>query len=304
MKLLFGFLLLLSIVLFLLMQWGGVLTGAAKNGQMLAELNPEKIILLDKPASAVPAAQSAVAASATAAVSTPVMLAPIVAGASASFAASAPLPASVPATVPGPAKAASSAPPAASAILPSPAPAKVAVSTHPAVSAPATVRMPAAVAKAAAKTCMEWGEFSGADLTRTTKSLSAMNLGERLVRRTVEYSSGYWVYMPPLKNKAAVNRKVAQLKALGVEDYYVVQEPPKMVNVISLGVFKTREAAKNFLASLQKKGVHSATMGERKRKLKFVVFEIKHIDAEAAARLSKLQKEFPYSELKAVSCNK
>lgn len=287
MRLLFGFLLSLSVVLFVLMQWGGALTGAAKNGQILAELNPEKIILLDKPgagqlpASAVLAVvQSAVAASAPAAISMPATPVP---------AASAPMPASAPAeTVASP-------PPPASAPLPAPAPAPAPPSVN--------AQGPAQALKGTVNACMKWGEFSGADLAHTMKSLSAMNLGERLAQRTVEYTSAYWVYIPQLKSKAAVNSKIAQIKALGVADYFVVHEPPKLVNVISLGVFKTREAANNYLASLQKKGVRSAIVGERKRRLKFVVFEFKRIDTGVAARLSSLQKEFPYSELKTVPCN-
>lgn len=287
MRFLFGILLLLSIGLFVLMQWGGELTGEGKNGQMLAELNPEKIILLDVPAhrplsgSAVLPARPAVAVVVPA--SAP--LAPAVA-ASAPLSVAVPLPASAPADT---------AESAVSAAKPKPASAKAVVSAAPVASVPPP--------KIAASNCMEWGEFSGADLARVTKTLSEMNLGERMTQHNVEYASGYWVYMPPQKNKAAVNRKIAEIKALGVADYFVVQEKPKLVNAISLGVFKTSEAAKNFLASLQKKGVRSAVVGERKLKLKFILFEFKGIDAEMAASLSRLQKKYAYSELKTVSCN-
>lgn len=247
MKWLFGFLLLLSIGLFAFMQWGGALTGTAKNGQTLGELNSEKIELLDMPA----ARQ---------------------------------MPAS--AVLPLPQAADVSAPIAASA----------AAAT--AVSAP----IPAPVAKAAAKACMEWGEFTGADLARADKALSELKLGDRLARRSVEHAGGYWVYFPPLKNQAAVNNKIEQIKAIGVEDYFVVQEPPLWVNAISLGVFKTQEAAKNHLVSLNKKGVRTAKMGERKRKLNYTVLVLNHIDADAAARLSELQKSFANSELTTVVC--
>lgn len=295
MKWLFGFLLSLSILLFALMQWGDLLTEATKNGQTLAELNPEKIKLLDKPA----ARQV-----------TPLAVLPVPQAAAASAPAPAPAPAQAPA-VPASAPPAI-APPAASAPLPVSAPAKKVVFALPVIPAPLPAPVPAGVpaavtaaqAKTADKACMEWGEFSGADLTHSGSSLSALKLGTRLTRRKVEYASGYWVYMPPLKNKAAVNRKIAQIRALGVKEFYVVHEPPQIVNVISLGVFKTREAAKNFLATLQKKGVHTAMVGERKRKLNFTVYQFRHLDAEAAARLSALQKEFAYSELKTVPCKK
>ena len=70
-----------------------------------------------------------------------------------------------------------------------------------------------------------------------------MQLGGKLSQRQVELDRGYWVYFPPLKNKEAVNRKIAELKALGINDYFVVQGPGHWQNAISLGVFKTGDAA-------------------------------------------------------------
>jgi len=276
MKWLFGFLLMLSITFFALMQWGGALTGSNKNSQSLGALNAEKIKLLELPAprqmpgSAVLPLQSAVAISAPAAVSSAVAASGVVAV----LAPSSAVPAAVPAAAP----------------LPASVP----------VAAPVMVRGVKAVA---VKNCMEWGEFSGTDLKLATKALAAMKLGDRLAQRTVEYASGYWVYIPPLANKTAVNKKIREIKAAGVEDYFVVQDSRKWFNAISLGVFKTREAAKHFQASLKDKGLRSTRVGERKHKLKFTVFVLKHIGAEERTRLSVLQKDLPNSELKAIPCH-
>ena len=149
---------------------------------------------------------------------------------------------------------------------------------------------------------MEWGEFSGTDLAIATKELAGLKLGDRLSQRTIEYASGYWVYIPPLPNQAAVNKKIEQIKAIGVQDYYVVKEPKKWNRAISLGVFKTQEAAQNFQIKLKKKGLSTAKVGERKHKLKFIVFAFKGIDAEERSKLIKLQKDIANSELKAVAC--
>ena len=264
MRVLFGLLLLLCIAFFSYMQWGGALTGTAKNGQSLAQLNPEKIILLDKPVarqvpgSAVAAVQPVIAVSAPAAVSTPV-----------------PAAVTVPASAPAP------------AVVPAPV---------------AAVPLPSKAI--AVKACMEWGEFSGIDLARSEKELARFKLGDRLAQRTVEYSSGYWVYMPPLASKEAVNKKIAAIKALGLEDYYVVKDSRQWYNAISFGVFKTEEAAKKYLAVIRKKGIRTAKVGERKHKLKFIVYVIKSVDTELNARLTALQKDFAGSELKSVPCSK
>lgn len=261
MRLLFGILLLLSVGFFSYMQWGGALTGSAKNGQSLAELNPEKIILLDKPVakqmpdSAVIPVKPIIAVSAPVVSSTPALV-------SAAVPASAPIPTALP----------------------------VAVTTPPAK---------AIVVKA----CMEWGEFSATDLVRSEKELARLKLGDRLAQRTVEYASGYWVYIPPVGSKEAVNKKIAAIKAAGLEDYYVVKDSRQWYNAISLGVFKTAEAAKNYQAAIRKKGIRTAKVGERKHKLKFIVHVIKSVDTELSARLTALQKDFSGSELRSVSCS-
>lgn len=150
--------------------------------------------------------------------------------------------------------------------------------------------------------CLEWGEFSGADLARASKALAALNLGSKMAQRQVEYASGYWAYIPPPKTRAEIERKVAVLKARGV-DHFVVQESGKWHNAISLGVFKTGEAAHKFLDSLKEKSIKTVLVGERKSKLTFTVFVLKELDAGENEKAKALQAEFSGSELKAVTCN-
>ncbi|MFH2134585.1 MAG: SPOR domain-containing protein [Pseudomonadota bacterium] len=150
--------------------------------------------------------------------------------------------------------------------------------------------------------CLFWGEFSGSGLADARKKLSALDLGTRLQTRTIEHASGFWVYMPPLRNQAAVRRKIGQLKALGVNDYFVVQEG-EWQRAISLGVFRTEQAAENFLASLRKQGVRTAKVGERKSKLRFTQFVISDAEAQIESKVRGFLKEFPDSELKMSDCN-
>ena len=151
--------------------------------------------------------------------------------------------------------------------------------------------------------CLEWGDFSGADLTRATAALSALQLGDKLSQYQVERAISYWVYIPPLKSKAAVTQKIAQLKERGIAEYFVVPDAGPWLNAISLGVFKTREAAQHFLDDLrQAKDIRSAQMGERASKLKTTVFVLNEPDAATVAELTKIQKDFSGSTLKDVSC--
>lgn len=188
------------------------------------------------------------------------------------------------------------------------APATAEPASTPAVvpaSEPAEVPPPSrAPAKAVAQACMEWGEFSGADLKRATAGLGALQLGDRLAQRQVEQIIGYWVYIPPLKDKSAVAQKVAQLKARGVEEYFVVPDAGLWLNAISLGVFKTREAAQSFLEELRSRDVRTAQVGERASKLKATVFVLNGLDDAAAAKVTAMQKDFSGSELKKIPCQR
>ena len=204
--------------------------------------------------------------------------------------ANAPIPNAPTASVPMP-----GTPVAASAVPPPPL---VAASHSPAVAA---APAPAAV-KTYPQVCLEWGEFTGADLTRATAALSDLQLGDKLSQHQIERDTGYWVYIPPLKNKAAVNRKIGQLKARGVTEYFVVQNEGQWQNAISLGVFKTQEAARLFLADLETKKVRSAVVGQRNSKFKVTVFRLHGVGILTEVKVAALQKEYPGSELQTVAC--
>ena len=203
----------------------------------------------------------------------------------------------------------------AKAAIPAPVPTlpvPAANATVPAASpAPAPTPKPAALApvtaapdenKSGKPICLEWGDFSGSDLARAKAALSALQLADKLGQREIEQDIGYWVYMPPLKDKTAVKRKIGELKGLGINEYFVIPGSGQWQNAISLGVFKTREAAENFLHALNEKGVRTARVGERASKLKMTQFILNKVDAGTETKMKELQKDFPGSELSNVPC--
>ena len=153
-----------------------------------------------------------------------------------------------------------------------------------------------------APACLEWGEFTGAELTRATAALSALQLGDKLSQRQIEHNISYWAYIPPLKNKAAVNQKIAQLKTRGIEEYFVVQDEGPWLNAISLGIFRTQEAAQKFLDELRTKDVRTAQVGARTSNIKATLFVLNGLDATTVASLTAIQKDFTGSELKNAPC--
>jgi hypothetical protein len=164
------------------------------------------------------------------------------------------------------------------------------------------VKLENAPAAARAAACMEWGVFSGTDLARAQDALDKLQLGESLSLRSSEETVGYWVYIPPLKTKKDAESKIAELKALGIGEYFLMQDYSPWRNAISLGVFKSEELARNYLAKLQAKGVKSAVIGERNHQVKRTLFQIRNAGDALATKLAELQRDFPGSELKAVEC--
>lgn len=183
------------------------------------------------------------------------------------------------------------------------APAPLLPELHAETPLPSVVPVVSQVQPAGVAACLEWGEFSGNDLKRAISALAMLNLGGQLSRRQVEYISGYWAYIPPPKTRAEIDRKISVLKARGVVDYFIVQEPGRWHNAISLGVFKTKESAKKFVDKLAAQGIKTPVVGERKSKLKFTVFVLKNPEAAVIEKVTELHREFDGSELRSAVCN-
>jgi hypothetical protein len=105
----------------------------------------------------------------------------------------------------------------------------------------------------------------------------------KVTRRSVSENTGYWVFVPPLANKEEVSKKTAELKELGVEDYFVVQASGPNQLAISLGTYRTAEAASAGLEALRAKGVKSARMGERTGRPALAMLEIHGPEGQAEA---------------------
>jgi hypothetical protein len=152
--------------------------------------------------------------------------------------------------------------------------------------------------KAPVAPCLELGGFNPGDVAQVQKALEPLGLGSRLSQRRAEEIASYWVFMPPLRNRPAANNKAAELRKLGVEDFFIVQEDPKFRFAISLGVFKTEEAAKVRLEELKKKGVRTARVGPRETSVQKVYFAVKEVPDALVAKLNELRQAYTGTELK------
>lgn len=150
--------------------------------------------------------------------------------------------------------------------------------------------------------CLEWGAFAPADAARAEQALQPLQLGERLGQRRTEQTASWWVFIPPPARAAdarqAAQRKAAELKKLGVSDYFIVQEDGPYRWAVSLGVFRSEEAAQARLAALHGHGVRSARVGARETQVAKVWLQVKAVDPGLETRLQQLARQLDGSELR------
>jgi hypothetical protein len=166
--------------------------------------------------------------------------------------------------------------------------------------APPLARKTAAAAapSAAPGVCVEWGSFTLADVPAARKLLQPLALGNRVSERQVEETANWWVFMPPQGDRQGAQRKAAELRALGVDDFFVVQDDESYRWAISLGVFRNEAPAQARLAALRTKGVRSAQVGARVMQVPKVWLRVRDVDAGLRARLRDVSQSIEGSELR------
>jgi hypothetical protein len=146
--------------------------------------------------------------------------------------------------------------------------------------------------------CFEWGGFNPADEARAEQALQSFALGDRISQRRQDETAGWWVYLPPQGSKSNVDKKIGELKKLGVDDFFPIQEEGKWHFAISLGVFSSQDAANKRLETLRVKGVRTAQAGLRESASQKVYMQIRDGGDAVVARVNELKASYPGTEAK------
>ncbi len=118
--------------------------------------------------------------------------------------------------------------------------------------------------------CLVWERLSISDADRLSAAMAEKFKDFSLTRKAVNADNpAWWVYIPPLPEKADADKKAGELRALGVTDFFQIQEGPNR-NAISLGVFSAEKGAQERLADLKSQGVRSARISVRPGKEGFL----------------------------------
>lgn len=152
---------------------------------------------------------------------------------------------------------------------------------------------------AAGSECVAWDRLSIGEADRLAAAMSGKLADFKLVRRAVNgEGSAWWVYIPPLADKAEADKKAAELRGLGVTDFFPIQEGPNRL-AISLGVFSAEKGAQERLADLKARGVRSARLSVRPGKEGLLRVEASGPAAGKPALVAAVAKALPKAEAQA-----
>ena len=154
-----------------------------------------------------------------------------------------------------------------------------------------------------ATSCYQWGNFSSTNLPSAQVVLVRLGLqGEVNQEKVAPLDRRFWVYYPPLKTAELAKQKAEEIKALGVEDLFIVQDS-QWRNAISFGLFNDEKLASSLLEDLQAKGLKGATKALRNPGKAVSGLLIKGVSADVALELHKIKHEFLGTELNPAACN-
>ena len=150
--------------------------------------------------------------------------------------------------------------------------------------------------------CYKWGSFTDANLAAAQEVMARLGLEADVVQESgVKQERRFWIYYPPLATTEKAQAKVEEIKNLGVDELYIVQDS-KWRNAISFGLFSEEPLANNLLKNLRAKGVNHAVKSIRNQGNATSSLVAKSVSAESAVELYKIRPEFVGSEVTPVAC--
>jgi hypothetical protein len=125
---------------------------------------------------------------------------------------------------------------------------------------PVPVPAPEAVVPQA---CVVFAGLSTDQARELSARIARAGTGFTLAETRSEAPSSWWVHVPSQGSKDASDKKAAELRRLGIDDLFIMQEPGPNQFAISLGLYKNEQAATRHLEALKDKGVRSAQIVTR-----------------------------------------
>lgn len=147
--------------------------------------------------------------------------------------------------------------------------------------------------------CVQAGPFSAADARRFETRIASLDLAARQSRIETPFQevTSRLVYLPPNGGREGAQRRAAELKERGVENFYIMQGDSPLRGAISLGVFKTDSAAQKLVTQLQRQGVRGMQVLPRGPQVSRAAYQYRAIAPATRAQLARMTAAYPGASL-------
>lgn len=148
--------------------------------------------------------------------------------------------------------------------------------------------------------CTQAGAFAVADARRFETRIARLDLGARATRTSVPFQevTSHLVYLPPNGGKEGADRRVAELKEKGIENFFVMQGESPLKWAVSLGVFKTEAAAQGLVAALGKQGVRGVRVLPRGPQGTRAAWQFRDLTPDERSRVAGIADDFAGVQLR------
>ncbi len=146
-------------------------------------------------------------------------------------------------------------------------------------------------------TCWSWSVHQAEQTAAARAALDKLGLAERLTQTPDDI---FVLSIDGLKTKRDAEKKLAELRALGIGEVQMIEEPEKHTAHLVLGSYTDEDAAVVRLNQLKEKGVKSTAIS--KQAGTGARFVIKQANEKTAADLVQLASSLPGSSVKQSAC--
>lgn len=154
--------------------------------------------------------------------------------------------------------------------------------------------------RSGAVACLEWGPLAAAELKSAQEQLAGLQVAKTIVRESPP-TPVWWVHLAPARTREEADRRVRELDDLGVRDARVVTDDGYR-NAVSLGIFRSEDAAAAHQARMREIKVRNSVVVQRSDLLKFSTIVVVEPTSALAAKLVELSGAFAGSRIKAAAC--
>jgi hypothetical protein len=149
--------------------------------------------------------------------------------------------------------------------------------------------------------CFEWGPFSDAERTKALADLEPLQLGRLLSQRRIEVDGAFWVSLGPFPSRGVADKRASELRAQGVGDVSAV-DTGRGQYAVSLGVYRTAQAASARADALSRQGIQTARVEPRPQLGAQTMLVVRDPQQAVVAKLRDLQAQYVGSDLKVGAC--